>query len=142
MGRTRVFYGHEGVVPPLGLRAPVAAPPAPEVDDEEIVDAAELHDDPASIDEGGEQTEDDGTAVIETIPGTENDEPVELEAEAVDLPTSRDKVAVIDAFITEQREKGAVIEVAEDATKPEKLAAIEAWAETIPVLSDNTDTEE
>lgn len=141
MGRTRVFYGHEGVVPPLGLRASVAAPPAPEVDDEEIVDDTELHADSSSIDEAGEQT-DDGTAVIETIPGTEDGEPVEIEAEPIDLPTSRDKVKVIDAFIAEQREKGAVIEVAEDATKPEKLDAIAAWAETIPALSDNTDTKE
>lgn len=35
MGRVRVFYGHEGVVPPLGLRAPAAAAPA-SVDDEVV----------------------------------------------------------------------------------------------------------
>lgn len=60
MGRVRVFYGHEGVVPPTGLRSRSAAAPAPEVEDAEVVD------------------------VVETIPGTENAAPVELVAEAVE----------------------------------------------------------
>lgn len=38
MGRVRVFYGHEGVVPPTGLRSRSAAPAAPVSDDvDEIV---------------------------------------------------------------------------------------------------------
>lgn len=132
MTHTRTFRGHEGVVPPLGLRASVAAPPAPvDLVEDELVDleVTEL------------TTDDTSLAVVETIPDTEGDEPVELVTEAIELPTNRDKVKVIDAFIAEQREQGAVIDVADDATKPEKLAAIEAWAETIPALS-NTDTEE
>lgn len=38
MGRVRVFYGHEGVVPPTGLRPlSAAAPAAPETEAVELV---------------------------------------------------------------------------------------------------------
>ena len=59
MGRVRVFYGHEGVVPPTGLRSRSAAAPAPEAPDAEV-------------------------DVIETIPGTEDAAPVEIVGEAVE----------------------------------------------------------
>lgn len=59
MGRVRVFYGHEGVVPPTGLRSRSAAAPAPEVEDAEV-------------------------DVIETIPGTEDAAPVEIVGEPVE----------------------------------------------------------
>lgn len=59
MGRVRVFYGHEGVVPPTGLRSRSAAAPAPEVEDAEV-------------------------DVIETVPGTEDAAPVEIVGEAVE----------------------------------------------------------
>jgi len=43
MGRVRVFYGHEGVVPPTGLRSRSAAPaqPEPEEVDEIVADSSE-----------------------------------------------------------------------------------------------------
>ena len=59
MGRVRVFYGHEGVVPPTGLRSRSAAAPAPEVEDAEV-------------------------DVIETIPGTEDAAPVDIVGEPVE----------------------------------------------------------
>ncbi len=59
MGRVRVFYGHEGVVPPTGLRPRSAAAPAPEAPDAEV-------------------------DVIETIPGTEDAAPVEIVGEPVE----------------------------------------------------------
>ena len=61
MGRVRVFYGHEGVVPPTGFRTRSAAAPAPEAEAVE-----------ADVD------------VVETIPGTEDAAPVELVGEAVE----------------------------------------------------------
>jgi len=102
MGRVRVFYGHEGVVPPTGLRARSAADPAPDEVDEVV-----------------------------TIEGTEGDEPTELTAEAIELPDNSWKVPQIDAFAEEHG-----IEFPEGAKKPEKLAAVEAWAAALPELTD------
>lgn len=62
MGRVRVFYGHEGVVPPTGYRArPAAAPAAPEVDEvvsddpngEPVELVGELVEDGATVAAGG-----------------------------------------------------------------------------------------
>lgn len=94
MGRVRVFYGHEGVVPPTGLRSRSAAAPAPEVEDAEV-------------------------DVIETIPGTEDAAPVEIVGEAVEdsevaspaeivnadgspVPVDEDGVPVLESVADEQ----------------------------------------
>lgn len=73
MGKVRVFYGHEGVVPPTGLRSRSAADAAPVEEADEIV----------------------------TEPGTEGDAPTELTAEAIELPDTSWKVPQIDAFAEE-----------------------------------------
>lgn len=103
MTRTRVFYGHEGVVPPTGLRARSGGRPGPEVDE------------------------------VVTIEGTEGEAPTELTAEAIELPDNSWKVPQIDAFAEEHG-----IEFPEGAKKPEKLAAVEAWAATLPELTDES----
>lgn len=79
MGRVRVFYGHEGVVPPTGLRSRSAAAPAPEVEDAEV-------------------------DVIETIPGTEDAAPVEIVGEPVEdgeVPVDEDGVPVLEPIADE-----------------------------------------
>lgn len=101
MTRTRVFYGHEGVVPPTGLRARSGARPGPEADE------------------------------VVTIEGTEGNAPTELTAEAIELPDNSWKVPAIDGFAEEHG-----IEFPEGAKKPEKLAAVEAWAAHLPTLTD------
>lgn len=128
MGRVRVFYGHEGIVPPTGLRPRSAAEPAPDAESE--VD------------------------VIETIPGTEDGAPVELVGEAVEdgegissaeivnvdgspIPVDEDGVPVpesaADALPDESWTKGDLLAFAEEngidmtgatKTKPAALARI------------------
>lgn len=66
---------------------------------------------------------------IETIPGTEGYEPNEVDAEAIDLPDNSWKVGKIDSFASEHG-----ITFDDGATKPEKLAVIQKWADDLPTL--------
>lgn len=161
MARTRVFYGHEGVVLPTGLRPRSAAAPAPEDDDLEAAVAAALEAgyteddlvdsdgqplDAAGIRRSLQVADDDlvtdaGSAVepadvIETTPGSEANEPVAVLSEPIDLPTSDWKVAEIDAFAEEHG-----IEFEDGAKKPAKLDAVKAWAESLPTLPDDPEGE-
>lgn len=62
-------------------------------------------------------------------------EPAEtFEAEELVLPTTRSKVSEIDDFISARRDAGDEIDVADDATKPEKLDAIQRWADSLPQI--------
>lgn len=57
-----------------------------------------------------------------------------FEAEELVLPTTRSKVDEIDGFIATRREAGDVIEVDDSASKADKLAAIQAWADSLPSI--------
>lgn len=66
----------------------------------------------------------------------EGAEPVELVAEPIVLPTSRAKVAELDAFA-----EAHGITFPEDADKLAKREAIEEWAAGLPELTDEGATE-
>lgn len=57
-----------------------------------------------------------------------------FETEELVLPTTRSSVPEIDDFIAARREAGDTIEVADDAKKGDKLAAIQTWADSLPSL--------
>lgn len=92
MGRVRVFYGHEGVVPPTGYRARSAAATAPVADaeaDEVVIDSlegepvelvGELVEDGEAV-PAGSLTRVDGSTDVEV---GEDGIPVLSEADAVD----------------------------------------------------------
>ena len=49
MGKVRVFYGHEGVVPPTGLRTRSAAPTQPEESEVDEIVADDPNGEPVEI---------------------------------------------------------------------------------------------
>ena len=114
MGRVRVFYGHEGVVPPTGLRSRSAAAPAPEVEDAEV-------------------------DVIETIPGTEDAAPVEIVGEPVEdgEVISPAEIVNVDGSPAPVDEDGVpVLEpIADEADAP---VAAPGDAETLQALPDDS----
>jgi hypothetical protein len=125
MGRVRVFYGHEGVVPPTGLRArSAAAPAAPEVDEvvsnstegEPIELVGELVEDGAAVAPGG----------IVHVDGT----PVPVDADGIPvLEAAEEEPAEADALPDDSWTKGDLLAFAEKrgfdmtgATKTKPLA--------------------
>lgn len=125
MGRVRVFYGHEGIVPPTGLRPRSAAPAPPEVEDAEV-------------------------DVVETIPGSEDAAPVEIVGELVEdgevvapgeivnvdgtpVPVDEDGIPELQALPDDSWTKGELLAYAEGRgidmtgatkTKPAALARV------------------
>lgn len=71
----------------------------------------------------------EAAAAIETIPGTESEPPVEITAEAVEIPGARAKVEELDAFAEKHG-----IQFPEGANGKAKRAAIVEWVESLPVL--------
>lgn len=106
MGRVRTFRGHEGVVPPTGLRPRSAAPAAPAEDEIEEVEVVETE-----------------TPEVEV----ENSDAPADELNYIDVPDSSWKVSDIDAF-AELYE----ITFPDGVKKAGKLEAITAWAASVP----------
>lgn len=78
----------------------------------------------------------EAAAAIETIPGTENEAPVEIFAKSVEIPGARAKVEELEAFAAEHG-----IELPEGANGKAKRAAIVEWYESLPVLEAAADDE-
>lgn len=128
MGRVRVFYGHEGVVPPTGLRSRSAAAPTAPVDPE--VDEVVADDlDGAPVELVGEVVEDGdegdlAPASLEYVDGREvevgEDGLPVLEAAVPALPDGGWSGPELDSFA----EENGIDLTGAKKTKADKLARI------------------
>lgn len=134
MGRVRVFYGHEGVVPPTGLRVRSGAPASPEEVDEIVSDGipgaapvelvGELVDDGTATEPGLVILADGSEALVD-----EDGVPVLSDAAPVDAEEAEAAPALPDDSWT----KGELLDFAKDRgfdmtgatkTKPAALARV------------------
>lgn len=135
MGRVRVFYGHEGIVPPTGYRArSAAAPAAPEADVEvdEIV-AESLEGEPVElvgeviedgdVVEAGQVVRVDGSEVPvgdDGIPVLTDADEVDEQGGGIELPDDSWTGPELDAFAEEK----SIDLTGAKKTKADKLARI------------------
>lgn len=115
MGLRRVFYGHEGVVPPTGLVSSEADSPA----EDEVVEIVTEDPNGEPVEIVGEPVEDQGQEV--TASATLLDGTVVTELPAIDetVPDGSWKVPAINDWA-----KDHGIDLGDAKTKPEKLAII------------------
>lgn len=119
MGKVRVFYGHEGVVPPTGSKsrsAALAQPEEDQVEADEIV-ADDLSGEPVEI--IGEPVEDDADVTPAEIVRTDG---TVVEAGEDGIPVLTDADEVVEE-----------VEDADEADQPDEswtVGEIEEWAET------------
>ena len=71
----------------------------------------------------------DGADVVETEPGAEDNEPVFLQAEPIELPKPTASKAEQEAFAAEHG-----IDLSETTNTETRAAAIQAWADALPAL--------
>lgn len=89
--------------------------------------AAEVEDLEADTDEA--DTESDSPDVIESAPGSENEEPIVIEGEPITLPVASATKGDLEAFA----EKHGV-DLSEAKNNEDRHAAIQAWFEKLPAL--------
>lgn len=94
--------------------------------------AAEVEDLEADTDEAdteSDDTESDSPDVIESAPGSENEEPVIIEGEPITLPVASATKGEFEAFAEKHG-----IDLSEAKNNEDRHAAIQAWFEKLPVL--------
>ncbi len=80
----------------------------------------------------------DGADAVETEPGAEDNEPVFLQAEPIELPKPTASKAEQEAFAAEHG-----IDLSETTNTETRAAAIQAWADALPqAKAEGADTEE
>lgn len=154
MGRVRVFYGHEGVVPPTGLRSRSAAAPAPEAElspeeefdgivgfDEEgnateFIEAAEVEDaevDEAAFAEAAAATDDADEADADEAEVEDADEDADAESDEDEAEDGDAESDEAEALPDDSWTKGDLLAFAEERgfdmtgatkTKPAALARV------------------
>lgn len=120
MTRTRVFYGHEGIIPPTGAipRGEIEAP-------EPIVEAEPVVEPDLTVEPVVEPD-----LTLEPVVEPDADTDV-ADVVSIELPDASWKVGKIDEFATQW---GLAFD--EGMKKAAKLEAIEAWAASLPAAGD------
>lgn len=77
----------------------------------------------------GDVDESNGQNVIETAPGSENEEPVVIDGETIALPVASATKGDLEAFAEKHG-----IDLSEAKNNDDRHAAIQAWFEKLPVL--------